>query len=314
MSSSAVSSLSIAQKLYGDGIRSIMSYLEVPDLSRAERTCHAWKAAASPMNTALSPWKTHAFDDYVKFSKERALRVIQLAAGGEDSSLDILRQVKQDIRPIVVPFIYRDRLRFTTPPLGELGWKFAGANPGVVPPIPPIPEEPNPFGSRQWAVYFPETLNGETPCLGTLEKVNRSATGSNYDHFSNGLSAAERTSIESKPMNLSGWYLVTIVEGSKNKPFAGPNGQKEFVRVNGHGQWQIASASQAMAVEILFRASGKPFLGNLWARSSEKTEAGNHLMVLGGSASHAPGVHILADSAHELLVVLALRKFPALGT
>ncbi len=342
-SSSQTAPHSLAQDLYGDVVRHIMSYLEVPDLLSAESTCRSWMREASPSNVHQSPWKMVFQREFMQMYKQRHTMYApyhvrkalastsknfsdRLAAaeanffGGNDNDiiLDLIEEYigsPEEIPPMA-PFRRNPRQMYMEPYFGERAIRLAGIDPGPVLPLAShltqIPNTAHLFGSQVWIMYFPETLNGETPCLDTLEKINHNITGSNSNVFDNKLTSLtekEIAYIRRKPLELSGWYYVSVVGKTRGKVFAGVDGKKEFVEINGRGQWQIASICQVMFMVILFRALGKSLLNDDSATSFEKENGYPIEISERHGREHALRVCLMSNDYYS--IVVALRKLPA---
>ncbi len=282
-------------RLYDHAIQSIMKFLSLQELSRAARTCRQWRYAVISCNKLYQDIAQNEFS-----CRSLANATLRIIAG--------------HIAPSPIPSS-NPRQMYLEPFFGERAWRLANVDPEFVPPFPfeayrAILKEPRPFtASIIVPVLLLATVNGERTCLDVLQEVYRSRTGSGYNYYCN-YAEAERVRHGRTPMGPSSWYLMTVVLKSAKKNF---KNQTKLVNPSGHGPWEVASATQVMALEVLsLLATGKSFLGNFWARTPQKTLAGWLLTIFGGSASSAPEVHYGAGDARARIVVVALRKLPLL--
>ncbi len=346
MSSSAVSSSSPpapVTRLYDDIVSSILGFLLPRDSSCAARTCKAWRNAALRNGSIL--YKQIAQNEFTQMVKQRYSmyaprevfsilttanndfrRTISMnprAKGVFDFIEEYIGEFPSKEIPLMSPSPRNPRQMYLEPYFGERAMRLAGIDPGPMVDLLPaqIPNEPCPFEDRKWAVYFPETVNGKTPCLETFRKINYKLTGSIFKCYLNNIPKVETDNIIKRPLGLSGWYHVVVVRENRKKPFVGLGGQEELDKTMGSREWQIASACQSMFVEILFNASGTSLLKYQWARSLEKTETGQHFLAVhggsGGSIVNDDGPSVYKETSSgnsidtsELNAVVALRKFP----
>ncbi len=328
MSSPAVSSPrpSPVHMLHAIEIACIMNFLKTKELSYTERTCRAFLAAANPLDPNQSPWKGRDKEAFSHFTKQRVIRHIQHAAqrtpyNDSPRFAPFMRRLRELVRPAPLPFptTFRGKDRFTTPPLGELGWRRLNVDPGFVPPLPAIPPEPCPFGSEHYLVFLPETINGERTCPETLRKVHTEASGTRWVLPELRIEMATLCArigangafqlVDKTPLGPSSWYLATVVRKDRNMLFTD---LEALIRQEGRGLWSIATAAQVTALEVLFyNITGKSFLGDL--RVATPGQDSNHKHLFVGGANYIMGPRISAENSDhslERICVLALRKLP----
>ncbi len=181
---------------------------------------------------------------------------------------------------------------------------------GVIPPPPDILEEFScPFIGIKRRFYVKETFNGQNFSLDKIQKVYSRATGNNFCYFLNHLKSTERERIKRKSLDLSpGWHEAVVVEESR---YMSVPDQDKLVKVEGYGLWKAATAAQIMYVDVEASLSGQSFVGDLWARGSDKPENGYYLVILGSSFSSPPQICHDYGYAHKSVVVVAIRELKA---
>ncbi len=331
MSSSAVSGSGPVAKLDYDSVCSVMKFLPLTDLCSAKRTCRLWRDTVerSTTNTILNrSLIQNEFSLASRYIMHAPLRISQaiynevlrheLGLGWimpphKPKHLTVLQIIAEYAAPERSEVVDGGSKRICLERrYGDLGWRSAGVDPGIVPSPPRIPHEPLSFNARQNVVFFPETLNGEVPCIDVLEKIHCKATGLKNDVFINDLFPSKdvKQKVRTRPVGISGWHVASIVREHR---FGTIEEDLKSLEENGKGRgiWEIATIAQIMALEVLFGISGERFLGNLslcgdW-RKGDTCRQGE-FYVVPSSPTSAPSVDCLEGFDIKSRYFVILRK------
>ncbi len=199
-------------------------FLNSKNIAYAARVCSAWRGFANSQHSGLGPWR-------------QAATAARLIISAKDA-----------------------RSLYLEPSGGSLGWRRAGADPGVTPPVPsaaslnvPVPPTIRVHEKPIGPFLIPATLNGNPLTFQSLLPIFQKATGFPYHIYEDPLKFGGEQN-----RGLPSWIMAMRVGINILAKHRVRDTVMQYVNSIGGGQWRIATVRETLAIVMLQDKESNP--------------------------------------------------------